>query len=56
VLGPGFVWTGYRRATSVEDALDRGGFAPLGGLVPGFFIVCGLVLGAATIAVLLLDH
>ena len=56
VLAIVFMWTGYRRATSVEAALDRGEFAPLGRNVPRLLTVCGGVLAVATIVVILFDR
>jgi len=52
-LGIGFVWLGYVRTRAVEDALDRGTFAPFGTAVPAALFGAGLLLGAATIALVL---
>jgi putative membrane protein len=49
VLGLAFVWLGYARARAVEDALDRGSFAPIGVRLPFALMLAGLALGAATI-------
>jgi putative membrane protein len=48
-LGLAFMWLGYARARAVEDALDRGTFAPLGVRLPFALMLAGLILGAATI-------
>jgi hypothetical protein len=53
VLGLAFIWFGYARARAVENALDRGSFAPLGVRLPLGLLVAGLVLGAAVILVVL---
>jgi putative membrane protein len=53
VLGVAFVWLGYARMRAVEKALDRGGFAPVGIAMPAALLGASLVLGAATIALVL---
>jgi putative membrane protein len=53
VLGLACLWLGYARVRAVEDALDRGAFAPLGPRLPAFLVAAGLVLGAAVIALVL---
>jgi putative membrane protein len=56
VLGVGFIAGGYLRARRVEHALEHGGFAPLGSGLLLAFTAYGLVLGVATIVVLLVVH
>jgi putative membrane protein len=52
LLGIGFVAAAYGRTRQIERALDEGRFAPLGsGLLAGL-TAFGIVLGAATIVVL----
>jgi inner membrane protein YidH len=53
-LGLAFIWLGYMRARAVENALDRGTFAPFGVRLPFALMVAGLALAAATILVVLL--
>ena len=53
ILGVVFVWIGYARTRAVEDALDRGSFAPLGVAIPALLFAASLVLGVATIALVL---
>ena len=53
VLGVVIVWIGYARTRAVEDALDRGTFAPIGVAIPAFLFGASLVLGVATIALVL---
>jgi len=53
VLGVGFVWLGYSRTRAIEDALDRGGFAPMGVAIPAVLLGASLLLGVATIALVL---
>jgi putative membrane protein len=48
-LGLAFIWLGFARARAVEDALDRGTFAPLGVRLPFALMLAGVVLGAGTI-------
>jgi putative membrane protein len=54
VLSFVFLWVGYRRARAVEDALDRGEFAPLGTRLPLALLAAGLTLAAVTTIVLVL--
>ena len=54
VLGLAFIYVGYLRTRAVEEALDRGSFAPLGVRLPLALMLVGLALGAATILVVLL--
>jgi hypothetical protein len=44
---------GYRRAMQVEDALNRGTFAELDRGTSLFLVGAGVVLGVATIAIVL---
>jgi putative membrane protein len=54
VLGLAFLWVGHARSRAVERALDRGEFAPLGDRLSAALLAYGLLLGTATVAVLLL--
>jgi putative membrane protein len=56
VLGIAFIWFGYARARAVEDALDRGSFAPVGVRLPLGLLVAGIVLGAAAVAIVIFAH
>jgi putative membrane protein len=51
VLALAFFWLGYARVRDVEQALDRGGFAPLGLRLPFALMLSGLLLGGLTILV-----
>jgi hypothetical protein len=53
VLGLALLWVGYRRTKAVEEALDRGEFAPLDARIPVLLFAAGLTLGAAVIALVL---
>ncbi len=53
MLGIAFVAAGYLRTRDVERALDRGGFAPLADRVTAALTAAGVVLGVATVVVLL---
>ena len=53
VLGVAFVWFGYARARAVEEALDRGTFAPVGPRLPLGLLVAGLVLGVAAVLIVI---
>jgi hypothetical protein len=53
VLGVAFLVLGYRRATQVEDALNRGTFAELDQRLSLLLVGAGVVLGIATIAIVL---
>jgi putative membrane protein len=55
VVGILFVGFGYVRQRSVEDALARGGYAPLDDRVALAFAITGVLLGGATIALLILE-
>jgi putative membrane protein len=48
VLAIAFVWIAYLRTRTIERALDRGEFTPLGTALPMVLLVAGLLLGAAT--------
>jgi putative membrane protein len=56
LLGVGFLAAGYRRTRQVERSLDEGGFAPLGNDLLLAFTTLGLVLGVATVVVLVSVH
>jgi putative membrane protein len=56
VLGLAFMWLGHTRARAVEDALDRGGFAPLPVRMALGLALAGIVLGVALIVVLLVAN
>jgi putative membrane protein len=56
VLGVTFIWFGYTRARAVEEALDRGSFAPLGARLPFWLLLAGAGLGAATVAIVIFAH
>src|SRR6476660_9041585 len=53
LLGIAFVVAGYLRTRDVERALDRGGFAPLADRFTAALTGAGVVLGIATVVVLL---
>jgi putative membrane protein len=53
LLGLAFIAYGHRRQQMVEAALRRGEWAPLDERVAAALTVAGVVLGAATIAVLI---
>ena len=54
LLGVAFIVYGYRRQYAVEAAVGRGEWAPLDLGVALAFTAAGVVLGAATVAVVLL--
>ena len=54
VLGIVLLVLGYIRARAVEDALDRGSFAPMGRHLPLALMLGGVALGAATVLIVLL--
>ena len=56
VLGIAFIWLGYARARAVEDALDRGSFAPVGTRLPFALFIAGAVLGAAVVLIVVFAH
>jgi putative membrane protein len=51
VLGLALFWIGYARTRAVEEALDRGTFAPIGIRLPFALMLAGFALGAATILI-----
>jgi len=53
VLGVALVAIGYARTRDVERALDAGTFAPIGPRLPLLLLAAGLVLGIATIVLVL---
>jgi putative membrane protein len=53
LLGLAFVVGGYLRGRAIEAALARGEFAPFGSLVSALFVLAGVVLALATIALVL---
>ena len=54
LLGIAFIWYGHRRQFLVEAAVRRGEWAPLDARVAGALTAAGVILAAATIAVILL--
>jgi putative membrane protein len=56
VVGLAFILVGYRRAKTVEDALDEGRFAPLDATLTLWLSAAGFVLGAATVLLVLFVH
>ena len=61
VVGAGFaavgvvlLWIGYARTRAVEEALDRGEFAPIGNRLPLLLLIAGAALGVATFLIVLL--
>jgi putative membrane protein len=54
VLGIAFLVVGYARTRAVEDALDRGEFAPFSRRLAFGLLAAGLALGAATILIVVL--
>jgi putative membrane protein len=60
VVGAGFaaigvllLWIGYSRTRAIEQALDRGEFAPLGSRLPLLLLIGGAALGVATFLIVL---
>jgi putative membrane protein len=53
ILGVAFVATAYLRSRDVERGLEYGGFAPLADRLAAALTAAGVVLGAATVVVLL---
>jgi putative membrane protein len=53
VLGLAIFVIGLRRARAVEDALDRGSYAPVEPRLLTWLVVAGLVLGVGVIALVL---
>ncbi len=56
IVGLAFILVGYRRARTVEAALNEGQFAPLDARLTLWLSVAGFVLGAATVALVLFVH
>jgi putative membrane protein len=56
LLGIAFIWFGYARERAVEEALDRGSFAPVGVRLPLALLVVGGVLGAASVLIVIFGH
>jgi putative membrane protein len=56
VLGVAFIWFGYARARAVEEALDRGSFAPIGLRLPLGLLIAGGVLGVAAVVIVIFAH
>ena len=51
-----FIWFGYARTRAVEDALDRGSFAPVGTRLPLALFMAGAVLGTSVVLIVLFAH
>ena len=49
LVGLGFIGYGYLRQKQVDEALARGDYAPLDDRAAFVFAACGIVLGAATL-------
>jgi putative membrane protein len=49
LVGLGFIGYGYLRQKQVDEALARGDYAPLDDRAALVFAACGIVLGAATL-------
>jgi putative membrane protein len=56
LLGIAFIWFGYARERAVEEALDRGSFAPIGIRLPLALLVAGSVLGVAALLIVIFAH
>ena len=56
LLGIAFIWFGYARSRAVEDALNRGSFAPIGFRLPLALVAVGGVLGAAVVLIVIFGH
>lgn len=54
LLGLAFIALGYIRTRTVEQALDRGAFAPLGARLPLALLAVGVALGIATVLIVVL--
>jgi putative membrane protein len=52
-VGLGFIGFGYLRQKQVDEALARGDYAPLADRAALIFAACGIVLGIATLALVL---
>jgi putative membrane protein len=55
LLGIAFIWMGHTRVRAVEKALARGEFAHLSDAVAFALVAAGLVLGVATIVLVLMS-
>jgi uncharacterized membrane protein YidH (DUF202 family) len=53
LLGIVFIWLGYARTRAVEQALDRGSFAPLNIRLALALLAAGTVLGGAAVLIVL---
>jgi inner membrane protein YidH len=53
LVGLGFIGYGYLRQKRVDEALARGDYAPLDDRAAVIFAGCGILLGLATIALVL---
>lgn len=53
VVGAAFIAHGYLRQKAVDEALARGEYASLGDRVAAAFAACGILLGAGTVALVL---
>ena len=53
VVGVAFIVQGYRRQTQVEEALERGDYAPLDRGVTLLLAALGTLLGLATIVLVI---
>ena len=49
VVGLGFIWFGYVRQKQVDAALARGEYTPLDDRIALVFAACGILLGVATL-------
>ncbi len=56
IVGIVFVLSAFLRARAIEDALRRGAFAPLADSLSLGLTIAGVVLGAATIVLVLFVH
>jgi putative membrane protein len=56
ILGLAFLVFGYVRARAVEQALDQGGFAPFSLRLAATLLLAGLLLGAATVLIIVADR
>lgn len=54
ILGLAFVGIGYARTREIEHALDAGRFATIGDRLPLLLLAAGVVLGLATIALVVI--
>jgi uncharacterized membrane protein YidH (DUF202 family) len=56
ILGLAFIAIGYARTRAVEQALDRGEFTPFGDRLALGLLVAGVVLGSATVVIVIFAH